>query len=207
MAERQEETLHENHIEVEEVQERAEEDAKESAALKESPRTPSDAEGPRQEESREEPKKDSIQGEPGRSGKKKYVMALILLLCVIIGISGGLLIRAQYFSSPESASAAPQEYLYGLKPFFVPLSKNGSKKFLRLTISLNLSGSNSTTQIVTHIEKVRSGIMNLLVNIPPKNVENPQWKDLLAAEIASAVNRLVEGNVVKGVIINDLLVV
>jgi len=212
MAERQEETLKENHIEVEEVQERAEQDAKESAALKEKSDTELDAEGlgfegPLQEESQGEPKKDSIRGEPGRSGKRKYVMALIFLLCLVIGISGGLLIWTQYFSSPESDSAASQGYSYGLKPFFVPLSKSGSKRFLRVTMAFELSGRDSTNQIVTHIEEVRSGILKILVTIPPKTAENPQGKDLLAAEIAAAVNLLVEGNIVKRVIVSDLLVI
>jgi flagellar FliL protein len=164
-------------------------------------------EGPLQEESQGEPKKDSMQGEPGLSGTRKYVMALIVVLCLLIGISGGLLIRTQYFSSPASDAAASRGYAYGLKPFFVPLSKAGSKKFLRVTIDLELSGSNSTKQIVTHIEAVRTSIMNILVTIPPNNIDKLQREGLLAEEIISVVNHLVEGNVVNGVIFKDLLVI
>jgi flagellar basal body-associated protein FliL len=212
MAERHEKTLTENRMEGEEVQERAEQDVKKSAALEERSDTAADAEaakfeGPLQEESRGEPKQDSIQGKPGLSGTRKYAMALIVSLCLLIGISGGLLLRTQYFSAPESDSAAPRGYAYGLKPFFVPLSASGPKKFLRVTIDLELSGSNSTTQIVTHIEAVRTGIMKILVNIPPNNIDNLRREGLLAEEIISVVNHLVEGNVVNGVIFKDLLVI
>jgi flagellar basal body-associated protein FliL len=212
MAERQEETLQENHIEVEKVQESAEQDAEESAALKERSRTESDGEGPGaeeppQEESRAAPPEDGIPGKAGRSGTRKYVMAAIFLMCMLIGISGGLLIWKRYFSSPESVSPAAQGYSYDLKPFFVPLSKSGSKKFLRVTITLELPGRNSSQQIVKNIEEVRSSILKLLLNTPGHNDENAQWKDLLAAEITSALNLLAEGNVVKGVIFKDLLVI
>ena len=212
MAERQEETPIENHIEVEEVQASAEQDANESAALAERSRTEVDGEkpgfeGPLREESQIAPQEDSIREEPHRSGKRKYVMALIVLLCAVIGISGGLLIWKKYFSSPETSAAVPQGCSYGLKPFFVPLSKSGSKKFIRVTIALELSGRDSSKQIANHIEDVRSGILKILVNIPDNNLETTQWKDLLGAEIASAVNLLVEGNIVKEVIFNDLLVI
>jgi len=212
MAERQEETLQENHIEVEKVNESAEQDAEESAALTERSRTESDgagaeAEEPPQEESRAVPPEDGIPEKAGRSGTRKYVMAAILLRCMAIGVSGGLLLWKRYFSAPETVSPAAQGYAYDLKPFFVPLSKSGSKKFLRVTITLELPGRNSSQQIVKNIEEVRSNILKLLLNTPGHNDENTQWKDLLAAEIASTVNLLAERKIVKGVILKDLLVI
>jgi flagellar FliL protein len=212
MPEQQEETLQENHIEVEKVQESAEQDAEESAALTERSRTESDGEGvgteePPREEGRAAPPEDGIPGKAGRSGTRKYVMAAILLLCMVIGIGGGLFLWKRYFSAPVSIAPAAQGYAYDLKPFFVPLSKSGSKKFLRVTITLELPGRNSSQQIATNIEEVRSSILKLLLNASAHNDENTQWKDLLAAEIASAVNLLAAGKIVKGVVFKDLLVI
>ena len=203
MAERPEENFKENLIEVDGAQKRAEQDAIKSAAHKETSRTELGVDGPLQEE----PKEDAIRGNAGRSRKWKYITAFLLLLCLAIVVSGGLLMRTQYCSSPRTDSAATQEYLYGLKPFFVPLSKPESKKFLRMTIALELSGKNAPKQIATHAEEVRTSILKTLVSIPPRDMEIKQVEDLLSEQIISAINLLIEGNIVKGVIFNDLQVV
>ncbi|MCK5256026.1 MAG: hypothetical protein KAQ81_08395 [Deltaproteobacteria bacterium] len=93
-------------------------------------------------------------------GKKEYSMIGISLLLVLIVTISGVFIWARYFSSDNEeilAVNAPQGVVYELKPFFLPLkTKAKSKKFMRMTLILELYDESSDRQIKKRIEEVRT---------------------------------------------------
>lgn len=144
-------------------------------------------------------------------GKKEYIMIGITLLLVLIMVSGAVFIWARYFSSDNEkilALNAPQGAVYELKPFFVPLNtKAKSKKFMRMTLILELYNESSDRQIKKRIEGVRNRVFKVLTNVSPTNIENNQGKKLLSEEIISIINLVLAGKVIKNVYFRDVVVI
>ena len=141
-----------------------------------------------------EEKTDDTQKETSQKkkrGKKEYILISVSLLLLVIVISGGVFIGAGYFTSDKGVALnSSRGYEYELKPFFVPLAKAESRKFLRVNMIIELSDKRSSKQIVKRIEEVRGSILSILINVPPKNIENSQGKEVLAEEITSTINLL-----------------
>jgi len=144
-------------------------------------------------------------------GKKEYIMIGISLLLVLIVVSGAVFIWARYFSSDNEkilALNAPQGAVYELKPFFVPLNtKAKSKKFMRMTLILELYDESSDRQIKKRIEEVRNRVFKVLTNVSPTNIENNRGKKLLSEEIISIINLVLAGKVIKNVYFRDVVVI
>jgi len=146
-----------------------------------------------------------------RISKREYILTIFTVLLLLIMICGGMLMLARYFASDGEKGLAldvPQGPVYELKPFFVPLNlKDGSKKFMRLTLVLELSDESSYKQITKRIEGVRSNIFKILFNFSPKNIENTQGREVLAEKIISILNLLLAENIVKKVFFKDVVVI
>ena len=143
-----------------------------------------------------------------RRGKREYILISVSLLLVVIMISGGVFIWARYFTSDKGVALNySRGYEYELKPFFVPLAKAESGKFLRVNMIIELADKRSSKQIVKRIEGIRGSILNILINASPKNIESSQGKEVLAEEITSTINLLLGEEIVKGVFFNEALVV
>ena len=144
-------------------------------------------------------------------GKEEYILIGISLLLVLIVVSSSVFIWARYFSSENEknlALDAPLGAVYELKPFFVPLNTSAkSKKFMRLTLILELYDGSSDRQIKKRIEEVRNRVFKTLTNVSPTNIENNRGKKLLAEEIISIINLVLSGKVIKNVYFRDVVVI
>lgn len=144
-------------------------------------------------------------------GKEEYILIGISLLLVLIVVSSSVFIWARYFSSENEknlALDAPLGAVYELKPFFVPLNTSAkSKKFMRLTLILELYDGSSDRQIKKRIEEVRNRVFKTLTNVSPTNIENNRGKKLLAEEIISIINLVLSGKVIKNVYFRDIVVI
>ena len=144
-------------------------------------------------------------------GKKEYSMIGISLLLVLIVTISGVFIWARYFSSDNEeilAVNAPQGVVYELKPFFLPLkTKAKSKKFMRMTLILELYDESSDRQIKKRIEEVRDRVFKVLTNVSLTNIENNRGKKLLSEEIISIINLVLAGKVIKNVYFRDVVVI
>jgi len=143
--------------------------------------------------------------------KKEYIMIGISLLLGLIMVSGVVFIWARYFSSENEKNLAlntPLGAVYELKPFFVPLNTSAKpKKFMRLTLILELYDGSSDRQIKKRIEEVRNRVYKTLTNVSPTNIENNRGKKLLAEEIISIINLVLSGKVIKNVYFRDVVVI
>lgn len=167
--------------------------------------TAKDAENDKETDKPEEtPKKKGVD-------KKEYIMVGISLLLVLIVVSGAVFIWARYFSSDNEkilALNAPLGTVYELKPFFLPLkTKAKSKKFMRMTLILELYDESSDRQIKKRIEEVRNRVFKVLTNVSPTNIENNRGKKLLSEEIISIINMVLAGKIIKNVYFRDVVVI
>ena len=156
---------------------------------------------------------DTPEEAPQKKGvdKRKYSMVGISLLLVLIVVSGAVFIWARYFSSDSEKNLAldvPLGAVYELKPFFVSLNTSAkSKKFMKITLILELYDGSADRQIKKRIEEVRSRVFGTLTGVSPSNIENNRGKKLLAEEIISIINLVLAGKVIKNVYFKDVVVI
>jgi flagellar protein FliL len=97
----------------------------------------------------------------------------------------------------ETASSAGKEedvspnlgVMYSLDPFIVNLAGSGGKRFLKVTISLELSAPTVHTEIKQNAQKITDSILVLLSSKTFEDVYSVQGKFRLKDEITTRVNR------------------
>jgi flagellar basal body-associated protein FliL len=133
----------------------------------------------------------------------EYLLITLAVLLIVIVIGGGMFIWARYGTidgEQETALARAQSPLYQLNPFFVPLKvPAGTEKFLRVTISLELSGEGSTKVVVKQIEQIRGTLLQTLLSAGPKDFEYPHGKKALMDTMKTSINHFLGKDLVQGI--------
>jgi flagellar basal body-associated protein FliL len=131
----------------------------------------------------------------------EYLLITLAVLLIVIVIGGGMFIWARYGTidgEQEAALTRAQPPLYQLNPFFVPLkAQAGTEKFLRVTISLELSGEGSTRVVVKQIEQIRGKLLQTLLSAGPKDFEYPHGKKALMDTMRTSVNHFLGKDLVQ----------
>ena len=181
-------------------------------------KTQSDTGETREEDTREE---DDKQTSPGSTEEKsaaagqekagaksgmnrgEYLLITLAVLLIVIVIGGGMYIWARYGTvdnGQEAVLAGADRPLYKLNPFFVPLkAQAGAEKFLRVTISLELSGKKSTQVVTTQTEQIRGMLLQALLSAVPKYFEYPHGRKALMDTMKTSVNHFLGKDIVRGI--------
>ncbi len=145
------------------------------------------------------------------SAKKKSPLLMILVLLLILGVAGGggYWAYLNFFQPQEKVEedAAPQKeteveeppqlgVMFPLDPFIVNLAGSGGQRFLKVTVSLELSAPEVHGEIKENLQKITDSILVLLSSKTFEEVYSVQGKFKLKDEITTRVNRfLVLGHV------------
>ena len=133
----------------------------------------------------------------------EYLLITLAVLLIVIVIGGGMFIWARYGTidgEQEASLDRAQRPLYQLNPFFVPLkAQAGVEKFLRVTISLELSGEGSSQVVVKQMEQIRGTLLQTLLSAVPKDFEYPHGKKALMDRMRTSVNHFLGKDLVQGI--------
>ena len=133
----------------------------------------------------------------------EYLLITLAVLLIVIVIGGGMFIWARYGTidgEQEATLDRAQRPLYQLNPFFVPLkAQAGVEKFLRVTISLELSGEGSSQVVVKQMEQIRGTLLQTLLSAVPKDFEYPHGKKALMDRMRTSVNHFLGKDLVQGI--------
>ena len=133
----------------------------------------------------------------------EYLLITLAVLLIVIVIGGGMFIWARYGTingGQEASLDRAQRPLYQLNPFFVPLkAQAGVEKFLRVTISLELSGEGSSQVVVKQMEQIRGTLLQTLLSAVPKDIEYPHGKKALMDRMRTSVNHFLGKDLVQGI--------
>lgn len=137
----------------------------------------------------------------------EYLLITLAVLLIVIVVGGGMFIWARYGTidgEQEAALEHGQPPLYQLNPFFVPLkTQAGAEKFLRVTISLELSGEGSSLVLVKQIEQIRGTLLQMLLTAVPKDFEYLHGKKALMDKMRTSVNHFLGKDLVQGIRFNN----
>jgi len=133
----------------------------------------------------------------------EYLLITLAVLLIVIVIGGGMFIWARYGTidgDKEAVLNHAQRPPYQLNPFFVPLkAQAGVEKFLRVTISLELSGEGSSQVVVKQMEQIRGTLLQTLLSAVPKDFEYPHGKKALMDRMRTSVNHFLGKDLVQGI--------
>jgi len=152
--------------------------------------------------------KNAAAGQKG-TGKKsnmstgEYLLITLAVLLIVIVVGGGMFIWVRYGTidgEEEAALARAQRPLYQLNSFFVPLkAQAGAEKFLRVTISLELSGKGSSQVVDKQIGQIRGMLLQRLLSAVPKDFEYAHGKKALMDTMKTSVNHFLGKDLVQGI--------
>jgi flagellar FliL protein len=152
---------------------------------------------------------DEVEIDDESAPKKKSPVKMIVILLVILGLlgGGGYFAYMKYIQpgqSPEAVGAGEtvEEELtnlgimFSLDPFIVNLAGSQGKRFLKVTVSLELSAPEVHAEVKENIQKIMDSILVLLSSKNFEDVYSVQGKFKLKDEITARVNRfLVLGHI------------
>jgi len=141
--------------------------------------------------------------------KKKSPLKMIIILMMVLGLlgGGGYYAYMKYFQPGQPPAAAGVEgkvekaspnlgVMFSLDPFIVNLAGSQGKRFLKVTVSLELSAPEVHAEVKENIQKIMDSILVLLSSKNFEDVYSVQGKFKLKDEITTRVNRfLVLGHI------------
>ena len=155
---------------------------------------------------------EGLEGAEAPGGKNKIGMIIGIIVGLLVLGGGGYYAYTNFFKEKpaeekpadgeETKEAAPVEkdvnlgMMFPLDPFVVNLAGSEGKRFLKVTISLELSAPEVNLELKENIQKITDSILVLLSSKAFEDVYSVQGKFKLKDEITTRVNRfLVVGHV------------
>ena len=155
---------------------------------------------------------EGLEGAEAPGGKKKMGMIIGIIVGLLILGGGGYYAYINFFKEKpaeekpadgeEAKEAAPVEkdvnlgLMFPLDPFVVNLAGSEGKRFLKVTISLELSTPEVNLELKENIQKITDSILVLLSSKAFEDVYSVEGKFKLKDEMTTRVNRfLVVGHV------------
>ncbi len=107
---------------------------------------------------------------------------------------------------PKSVKKVKKDLMFHLDPFIVNLAKSGGNRFLKMTVSLEMSSPKVRLGLKKNIQKITDSILLLLSTKTFKDVYSVQGKFTLKGEITTRVNQFLTEGQVKGAYFTEFII-
>ena len=148
---------------------------------------------------------------------KKYPISLVVFVVVaglIFLLNQGTLEAQEEVEKVEEKTSSEEPKLikkkkslmFHLDPFIVNLAKSGGNRFLKVTVSLEMSSPDVRFELNKNIKKITDSILLLLSTKVFKDVYSVQGKFTLKSEITTRINQFLTKGVVKGAYFTEFII-
>jgi len=107
---------------------------------------------------------------------------------------------------PKPVKKVKKDLMFHLDPFIVNLAKSGGNRFLKVTISLEMSSPEVRLGLKKNIQKITDSILLLLSTKIFEDVYSVQGKFTLKGEITTRVNQFLTEGQVKGAYFTEFII-
>ena len=107
---------------------------------------------------------------------------------------------------PKPTKKVKKDLMFHLDPFIVNLAKSGGNRFLKVTVSLEMSSPKVRLGLKKNIQKITDSILLLLSTKIFKDVYSVQGKFTLKGEITTRVNQFLTEGQVKGAYFTEFII-
>jgi len=150
--------------------------------------------------------------------KKNIIIIAGIVLILLAVIGGGFFMMWQKLSALDNNKAggpakAPEKSDHGgmgpvfpLDSFIVNLSDQGGKRYLRITMGLELGDPKSAEELTKRLPQIRDSILMILPSRKVDELQTLEGKNLLRTEIVSSLNQLLGKDVVKKIYFTEFVI-
>jgi flagellar FliL protein len=150
--------------------------------------------------------------------KKSIVIIAGVSLIVLAVIGAGFFMLWQKLSAldkpkPAVSAKAPEKIdqsgigpIFSLDSFIVNLSDQGGKRYLRITMGLELGDPKSAEVLTKRLPQVRDSILMILPARKVEELQTAEGKISLRTEIISELNALLGKEIVKKIYITEFVI-
>ena len=148
---------------------------------------------------------------------KKYRISLVVFVVaagLVFLLNQGTLEAQEEVEKVEEKTSSEEPKLikkkkslmFHLDPFIVNLAKSGGNRFLKVTVSLEMSSPDVRFELKKNIKKITDSILLLLSTKVFKDVYSVQGKFTLKSEITTRINQFLTKGVVKGAYFTEFII-
>lgn len=148
--------------------------------------------------------------------KKSIIIIAGVSLIVLAVIGGGFFMLWQKLSSldnlkgaarpPEKSDHAGMGPVFSLESFIVNLSDQGGKRYLRITMGLELGDPKFTEELTKRLPQIRDSILMTLPSRKVEELQTTEGKNSLRADIISKLNELLGKEIVKKIYFTEFVI-
>lgn len=149
---------------------------------------------------------------PPKKAKSKLLLILVIgvLLVALLGV-GGFIVYKQVMGGgndadkkAETAAAAKKEasklgVVTGLDPFIVNLAGEAGKRYIKVTMQLELSSKEGIEEVQQRMPQIKDSVITVLSSKTTEDLLTVDGKFQLKEQILTRVNILLQTGVVKNV--------
>ena len=107
---------------------------------------------------------------------------------------------------PKPVKKVKKDLMFHLDPFIVNLAKSGGNRFLKVTVSLEMSSPKVRLGLKKNIQKITDSILLLLSTKVFEDVYSVQGKFTLKGEITTRANQFLTTGQVKGAYFTEFII-
>ena len=107
---------------------------------------------------------------------------------------------------PKPVKKVKKDLMFHLDPFIVNLAKSGGNRFLKMTVSLEMSSPKVRLGLKKNIQKITDSILLLLSTKVFEDVYSVQGKFTLKGENTTRVNQFLTTGQVKGAYFTEFII-
>ncbi len=156
-------------------------------------------------------------------GKKKLIIMLVLFIVVLVGAAVALRFFAPGLipgwgekqtdtdptENPDDPKVEPPEelgVLYPITPFIVNLVDPSGKRYLKLTLSLELENAELKVEVDNRLPQIQDGILVLLSTKSFTDISTLEGKRRLRMEIINRCNAILKTGKIKNVFFSEFVI-
>ena len=147
--------------------------------------------------------------------KKKGMLLIIVGVLVLVMAGGGFFAYKKFMapkpevSAEEQVKKAPVEKegeMFALEPFLVNLSDPKGKRYLKVTITLELESPEAKAKAEKMVPKMRDMVIMILTSLSFEEVMTPEGKIRVREELFERFNLILRPERVKEIFFTDFVV-
>ncbi len=149
-------------------------------------------------------------GEEQEKGSSKSKLIIIVVAALALLGGGGFFGYSKFFKShaeeaPQPAQSA-QPVIFDWEPFIVNLADAGGKRYLKMTMKLELTGPSVLEEFTNRGFEMKDSMIMILSSKEFEDLASPSGKTSLKKEMIAQLNKIVKTGQVKEIYFTDFII-
>jgi flagellar FliL protein len=140
------------------------------------------------------------------------------MMVFVLGLGGGLFMMWNKLSAMETQAMSPSDQeasvpveellgpIYPLDTFIVNLADKGGKRYLRITIDLELDGKELESEITKRLPQVRDSILTILPTKRFEDISSAKGKTALRDQMLERINGMLARGQITNIYFKEFVV-